>query len=579
MKRAWIVCCVVFALIFSLTAASPAAKAYAETPAQESADFFAADGSIIFEREGIKVTTAGLDTDPTDGDVQPIIRIEIENSGEHDAFLGVEGGTVNGFMTDVLLVNFLEEDGDLYGADYVFTLPIPAGSSGKYALGYYQSGAPGVDMRTLGEMEFRFTLAEDEFSWPNYSSEPIVIVTGEELAPVDIASLGTEVINNDGLLLVIGGQDYDDWLGPLVNIYAENRTENWLGITADYAEADGYVCDYIYFGEEIAPGKRTAGFMAFDDEIRELKGFEDLTLWFRLAEAVAMEDLLSQDGEALDPVSVQYPPQVWGEYENGGLFLEIQPKYNDLITVETPRDDEKGVLFTVSETASLEAGKHDGAGWLFSIGKISEEELHRMLCGDMSGARVFAKDDEGDFYVYYHPTDVRFERATVDEMKRDSAQWTMLCQWAESVPDSLTEDNWLEYASFSNSEVDIAVARAAYMEDGNVTLSTTEFGPVQIAGVDGTPYAEYVMQGWFSYADAQEAPDGEYVVLNFPDKDYRVDFFFAPGDYARVVSGDRETVFQAMWYDDSVSYAEAMQNWYYAAAEQAGIKTSDGSAS
>jgi hypothetical protein len=155
----------------------------------------------------------------------------------------------------------------------------------------------------------------------------------------------------------------------------------------------------------------------------------------------------------------------------------------------------------------------------------------------------------------------------------------MLCQWAESVPDSLTEDNWLEYASFSNSEVDIAVARAAYMEDGNATLSTTEFGPVQIAGVDGTPYAEYVMQGWFSYADAQEAPDGEYVVLNFPDKDYRVDFFFAPGDYARVVSGDRETVFQAMWYDDSVSYAEAMQNWYYAAAEQAGIKTSDGSAS
>ena len=574
-KKTRFACRAVLALLICIVMACSAGTAWAETPASPDAEAFSADGSVIFEKDGLKVTTAGLDTDPTDGNVQPIIWITVENSGGEDAFLGVAEGSVNGFMTDVLLVNFLEEDGNTVGADYVFTLPIPAESSGKYALSYYQSGAPGADMETLGEMELCFTLAEDEFSWPSYTSEPVVIVTGEEPKTADIASLGTTVIDDERLLLVIGDQDYDEWLGPLVYVYAENRSADWLGITADSAEADGHACDYIYFGEEIAPGKRAGGFMAFEDDIRGLKGFENLSLSFHLVKAETRDDLMHAEAEALDPVSVQYPPQVWGEYENGGLQLEIQPRYNDLITVEMPQDDEKGVLFTVSETASLEAGKHEGAGWLFSIGKISEEKLHEMMCSDMSGAQVFAKDSDGSYYMYYHPTDVRFERATVEEMKNDSAQWTMLCEWANDVPDQLTEQNGLEYAAFSNSEVDMAVARAAYKEGVNATLSTTEFGPVEIAGVDGSPYAEFIMQGWFSYADRQEAPDGEYVVLNFPDEDYRVDFFFAPGAFARIVSGDRETIYQAMWEDDSVSFTEAMQGWYYAAAEKAGVKPAD----
>ena len=59
---------------------------------------------MIFEKEGLKVTTCGLDTDPTDGNVQPIIRIQIENSRETDAYFCTAYGSVNGFMSDVLLV-------------------------------------------------------------------------------------------------------------------------------------------------------------------------------------------------------------------------------------------------------------------------------------------------------------------------------------------------------------------------------------------------------------------------------------------------------------------------------------------
>ena len=119
-------------------------------------------------------------------------------------------------------------------------------------------------------------------------------------------------------------------------------------------------------------------------------------------------------------------------YHNGGFTLEIEPRYNELVTVQTPENDERGILITVSETASLETGRFEGAGWLFSIGTVSEERLHEMLCADMSGAQVFAKDADGRYFMYYHPTDVRYVRATPEDMAADQDQWSELNEWART---------------------------------------------------------------------------------------------------------------------------------------------------
>ena len=562
MKKTLVAFLLAFIMLYSLGSAS----AFAGTPADPASP----NGSVLFEKDGVKVTTAGLDVDPTEED-SPIIWLELENTGDEDAFLGVANGSVNGLMSDVVFIDFYVEDGQCCGGDYTFSITLPAGSSERLALGYYKNGTPGADFDTLGEMEFCFTLAEDEYSWPDYTSEPVVIVTGETVEDVDIASLGTVVLDDDKLTLVIGGQDYDDFLGPMVYVYAENKSDRFLGLAADSAEADSVFSDYILYGATLAPGKKAAGFMCFDGEMQAMKGFENLTLTFSLREAATKDELDAMfDGAALDPVSVQYPPQVWGEYDNGGLHLEIKPKYNDLITVKTPANDADGILFDVSETASLEAGSYKGAGWLFSIVTVSCDTLHEMLCRDMSGARVFAKDGDGTYYMYFHPTDVRYERTTIEEMYRDQAQWSMLCEWANDVPDSLRDLNGLEDAQYGNTELDMLLARAAWEKDAIFTLSTTEFGPVKAEGVDGTPYADLVMHGYYAEADEAETPDGEYVVLSFPDDDLRLDFFFAPGNYARLVSGGSERLYQAMLCDDEVSYAEVMQNWYYALAGRGG---------
>ena len=556
------------------TSANAQTQTQTETRDTQSAGAFTPDGSVIFEKDGVTVTTAGLDVDPTTEDESPIIWVDIANSSDKDAYLGVAGGSVNGVVTEVRLIEFYMEDGTYNGGNYESQLTIPAKSSARYALGYYGTGVPGISLDALGEMELCFTTSEDEFSWYNYISEPVILTVDASVPTPDITALGTVAIDDDRMTLVVGEQDYDDWFGPEVYLYLRNKTEKYIAVSPDSAELDGVSCDYVLGGLAAAPGKVAVAFLGFDGEAKALKGFENLTLNFSFSEAEDMDSMNMENSTALAPVTATYPPQIWGEYENGGLRMDIRPKYNDLITVETPRDDENGILFSVSETASLKAGGFEGAGWLFAIGTADENKLHELLCYDMSGVEAFAKDADGNYYIYYHPTDVRFERATVEEMTRDAEQWSMLCQWAEDMKDRFADQNGLEYVSFGNTDVDICLARAAWMDGVNATLSTTEYGPVAVKGMDGTPYARFVMQGFYIETE-DETPDGEYVVLNFPDEDIRVDFFFAPENYARVVSNGYETLYQAVWWDESVSYADAMQGWYYAAAEKAGVKPAD----
>ena len=538
------------------------------------------EGSVIFEKEGIKITTAGLDFDPVYYSAKPIVWVDIENAGDRDVYLSAADESINGFVTSVSLTEYYEEDGVYFGSSEEFGVTVPAGETIRRSLGYYMPDIPGIRLDTLGEMELRFTLAEDEWSVPWYTSAPVIITTGEDYERVDITALGTVVLDNDQMTLVLGEQEYADWFGPVVYAYIADKSDRCIGLYPESAEADGVSCDYLFGGLRALPGKAAAGMISFDGEARELKGFEQLSITFSMGEAETSDGLNGVKTVTLEPVSITYPPQLWGEYENGGYTLEIKPKYNALVTVETPENDENGILFAVSETASLEAGGYEGAGWLFSIGKVGEDRLHEMLCCDMSGESIFAKDGDGNYFVCYYPTDVRFERATAEEMSRDAAQWSMLCEWASGMADSFESKNGLEYASYGNTEIEMYISRAAWGKEENCYLATTEFMDVDAKAVDGTPYAEFVLHSWYWEIQPEELPDSEYLtgenlVLGFPSEDVYLHFYPTDGGYVILQQGEEETIWQASWEDDAISNYDAMLGWYYACAEKTGVKDPD----
>lgn len=267
-------------------------------------------------------------------------------------------------------------------------------------------------------------------------------------------------------------------------------------------------------------------------------------------------------------------------FENAGMKITLPAELADKITVGTPEKDEDGAIFTAYENASVEAEKaaghqYEGAGWLFSICTRTEEDVHRIMCDDGSGSDIIGYGDDGVYYVYYHPTDVRYERETPEQMEKDQEQWAKACEWADSVFKTFAENNGITKVTWNSTMVEISLARTCYQDDAKYTLSTTEFGPLEPGDVDAEKYVKQLTtDAVYEIADGIEAPDGEYVVLNFPDDDVRFDFFIGEdsGNFIRQVwsDGENEEIYKVTFADSSKVASKIMQEWYAEIAKAAG---------
>ncbi len=165
-----------------------------------------------------------------------------------------------------------------------------------------------------------------------------------------------------------------------------------------------------------------------------------LTKW--LAPALALV-LLAGCGSKADTPAVDNENET---VTNQGYTLTIPAEYKDLLTVETPEENDRGTVFAVAETASLDAAKaqgweDEGAGNLVTIRRITKGEAVDNVVYDIPGERVFAKDDAGYYFVADYPTDVRLVREDNDAMNAAMDQWSAMNAWADTVPDTFLADN------------------------------------------------------------------------------------------------------------------------------------------
>ena len=67
-------------------------------------------------------------------------------------------------------------------------------------------------------------------------------------------------------------------------------------------------------------------------------------------------------------------------------------------------------------------------------------------------------------------------------------------------------------------------------------------------------------------------PDGEYIVLNFPETGERFDFFDADGNLVRRVTEYGEFCLRASYDDDAARIHDTMEEWYFALASAKGLQ-------
>ena len=257
-------------------------------------------------------------------------------------------------------------------------------------------------------------------------------------------------------------------------------------------------------------------------------------------------------------------------YESQGLKLRIPEAYAELLVVENIPGQE-GRLFAVSEKASMEAdqkagGTGSGAGWIFSVHRVTEEKLHEILCGNMFGDSLIAKDAEGGYYIYSHPTDVRYVRESNEEMVRDQAQWTKLNAWSwDYVHGGFIQDNDLTPVTADNSNIGIYLANFIYGPTEAYTLSKNGEAPVMADGFSPLPYVEKLLYG-ASYRSARDTPmrKFKYFSLVLPRETVRLDFFTGKDgeNYVQEVhEGWTNYLYHASYQDKDLKAYNVMAKW------------------
>ena len=241
---------------------------------------------------------------------------------------------------------------------------------------------------------------------------------------------------------------------------------------------------------------------------------------------------------------IQRPPV---SFTSQGTTLVVPAMYADLMTVNTtPTPGERSTFFSVYETASLEAAKEMdpnsvGGGFLFGIGTIDYDTFMEMMCEPVTGAEVFARDDAGNYYMYYYPTDAQMIR-NGEYTNVDWDQWYSLYDWGLTVPESFLADNpHLTPYSRSYTDLDLVLCRVL-RQQLEIALCPYE-GDYMYASTDeqAAPFlAQFLDEVEFIPPEGEVFPSGEYIKLFIPSLVWTFDFFTEEGNthYIRQTFGD-----------------------------------------
>lgn len=119
------------------------------------------------------------------------------------------------------------------------------------------------------------------------------------------------------------------------------------------------------------------------------------------------------------------------------------------------------------------------------------------------------------------------------------------------------------------------LARIADPNDNIVyTISTLEYGPLEPGDFPPDTFVELLRKSVIEEADLAAAPEGEYVVLNFPEENVRFDFFLAEASqdcFRKCTSdGENETFFKASMPEELSPLSSIMDAWYLSIADAQG---------
>lgn len=289
------------------TTAATEAETTTTTTAAEKEESPAAEGTVIYDANDIRITATEFVT-VKEYDDGPALALDIVNNTGKELTLYKLPSSIGGWMEDLYCLT-VDETGYI-NMDGTFTIPAETDTNKYYMyVGNFILGKYGFT--EIPDIELGFEIYAGEDAEEPFMTELVDVVnpdyTGVTPEPDES---GDVMYDKDGVKIVMQGETYDaDYFGPQIKLYASNNTDKTVMIRIPETTLDGTAFD-AYGDMIIAPGKRESEEVAFgfidnfEKSMTEVEPVSEITMKFDIYEYDQQGDNILLD--SADPVTVNY---------------------------------------------------------------------------------------------------------------------------------------------------------------------------------------------------------------------------------------------------------------------------------
>lgn len=213
------------------------------------------ENSVVFDQDGLKVTTLSLGEDDY-GD--QVVNMKLENNSDKNVSFMVEDVSVNGFMVSTL-----------------FFVEVNAGSSTEDVLTIYTSELEESGIQEIADIELKLYAIDPE-SYETVSETDIIsLTTGSSDSGAQAYDTSGEVVyDENGIKVVAQYLQDDDLYDKVLIFYVENNSDAEVGVTNLDVTLNGITADAALYSL-VAKGKKDVAEMSLSD--LEASGIGEIT--------------------------------------------------------------------------------------------------------------------------------------------------------------------------------------------------------------------------------------------------------------------------------------------------------------
>ena len=245
------------------TGTTPETSVSADTTEKDAP---AAEGTVIYDANDIKITATDFGTSPEYFD-EKILSLDIVNNTGKVLNIYKKPCSMGGWMIEPDLMT-VSSDGK-FVLDGTFT--VPAGNdTNKYCICIVRSVLESYGLTEIPDLELGFEIYVGDEPQEGIFTDTVDIVNPAASGiSVEHDDSGITAYDKDGIKIVYKGAEYDtDYWGPTVRMYAYNGTDKTIHICVPKSTLNGK--EYEAYGDMIiSPGRHFSGETLFGEASKE----------------------------------------------------------------------------------------------------------------------------------------------------------------------------------------------------------------------------------------------------------------------------------------------------------------------